>query len=468
MRSWTPALSLVLAGVLTACSSATDAPPPKDFDPTYWPYRLSPMGVRIHGTTRVVVIPARWSDGQPAPLTSAQLQAQLFGGSAGGPMAETFALASGGTFTLRGEVAEWVTTPVSLDDPPFPGQVTPTLVEDFVYYALQAADPQVDFGRYDNDGPDGLPNSGDDDGVVDGGVIVLDSERTYYCDGSGEGTHPHSRTQWRIDGQRYQTQDAAHGGSVIQVGAYVLMSATRCSDATAGTTTLTHELGHVLFGLPDLYRPGPIGIGFPPWEFRRWVVGCWELMAAGSWGCGAGAPAVVVPSAGLGAWARIEIGWAEPVVAPPNQDATYELLAPAHGGTIIRIPIKADEYLLLEYREQAPGDQVLPAAGVLVYHIAESLPVIPTTYDDQHRVSLIEADDNGALNTTEPAGGNRGEPGDAFGIARTSFRPGEHSRAVAIDGSPFSFQITDITIDAAAHRARVRVSPVAVAMHRQR
>lgn len=468
MRSWTPSLALVLAGVLTACSSATDSPPPKDFDPTLWPYRLSPMGVRIHGTTRILVIPARWSDGQPAPLTAAQLQAQLFGGSGGGPMAETFALASGGTFTLRGQVTEWVTTPVSLNDPPFPGQVTPSLGEDFIYYALQAADAQVDFGRYDNDGPDGIPNSGDDDGVVDGGVVVLDSERTYYCDGTGQGTHPHSRTNWRINGQRYRTQDAAHGGSVIEVGAYVFMSATGCSNTTAATAVLTHELGHVLFGLPDLYRPGPVAGAFPPWEFRRWVVGCWELMAAGSWGCGAGAPPTTPAPAGLGAWARTEIGWADPVVAPPDQDATYELLAPAHGGTVVRIPIKPDEYLLLEYREPAPGDEVLPTNGVLMYHIAESLPVIPTTYSEQHRVSLIEADDDDALNTTEPMGGNRGEPGDAFGITRTSFRPGEHSRAAAIDGTPFPFQITEIAIDAAAHRARVRVSPATVAVQRER
>ncbi|MFC1800315.1 immune inhibitor A domain-containing protein [Candidatus Eisenbacteria bacterium] len=37
------------------------------------------------------------------------------------------------------------------------------MVED----AVDAADETVDFSRFDNDGPDGIPSSGDDDGVVD-------------------------------------------------------------------------------------------------------------------------------------------------------------------------------------------------------------------------------------------------------------------------------------------------------------
>jgi hypothetical protein len=38
---------------------------------------------------------------------------------------------------------------------------------DFSLDIIGQADREIDFGRYDNDGPDGLPNSGDDDGIVD-------------------------------------------------------------------------------------------------------------------------------------------------------------------------------------------------------------------------------------------------------------------------------------------------------------
>jgi hypothetical protein len=34
------------------------------------------------------------------------------------------------------------------------------------------ADADVDFGQFDNDGPDGSPNSGDDDGYVDTVLLV--------------------------------------------------------------------------------------------------------------------------------------------------------------------------------------------------------------------------------------------------------------------------------------------------------
>lgn len=442
----------------TRCSNPTEPGPTRDFDPSRWPHRLSPMGVRIHGTTRILVVPARFADGQPAPLAAAAIQDQLFGGSRGGPVAEVFSLASGGSFTLRGQVTDWVDTPVTREGPPVPGEVTESRFFDYLYYALRGADPQVDFGLFDNDGPDGIPNSGDDDGAVDGGVVILDSDRTYYCAAGGEGGHPHSRLDWKVNGQRFHTTDPAHQGGTIAITAYAAMPATGCSDSRVASTTLTHELGHLLFGVPDLYR-SQLNTFPRPWEGRRWIVGCWDLMAAGSWGCGSGQPPVAQVAAGLGAWIRDSIGWLEPVVAPPDLDATYELLAPAFGGTALKIPIRPDEYLLLEYRERTTGDEILPADGVLIYHVAESLPVNPTALDVPNRVRLIEADDDSALDRMELDGGNRGTPGDAFGVTRTAFRFGEHSGAVALDGTPLPFEITDISIDAARHLARVRVAP---------
>lgn len=143
-------------------------------------------------------------------------------------------------------------------------------------------------------------------------------------------------------------------------------------------------------------------------------------------------------------------------------DGTYDLHPLGRGGTVLRLPITADEYLLLEYREAISGDEIPPASGVLIYHIAESQPLGPATAGVPSRVRLIEADDDSALERTELDGGNRGVAGDAFGISRFAFRPGEHSRAVALDGTPLPFEITEITIDVSGHRARVRVSPTPV------
>ena len=446
---------LIVMGVV-ACSDATGPTP--DFDSTRFPYRLSSTGVRLFGTSRVLMIPARFADGAPAPLSSGDIAAQLFGTSGGGPVTQSFALASGNAFTLKGQVANWVTTSVTINDFALPGG--PTQESGLVQYikdAIALADGDIDFTRYDNDGADGFPNSGDDDGVVDGGIVIFNSETNRYCNGgTGRGPHPFAVSRLPI-GARFSTADQGARG-IIEIAGYTLMSATGCGGPNVGAHVLAHELGHVFLGLPDLYHQ--VGGTGEIWATRRWVSGCWELMAAGAWGCGTGAPTLDYRFNTLGAWTRSMLGWSTPVVVDMNSAATYELNPLGRGGTVLRVPIKPDEYLLLEYREGAPGDSRLPANGVLIYHIAESLPVFPPSLQSSYRVSLIEADDDSSMFRTELQGGNRGTPGDAFGMTRTTFRAGEHSRAKAVDGVPFFFEITNITIDAAAHKARVRISPV--------
>jgi M6 family metalloprotease-like protein len=451
-----------LAGALAlavGCDSPT-APSP-DFDISRFPYVVSAQGVRHFGTSRLLVIPARFHDGAPMPLTSAELQQQLFGGSGGGPVNQAFSLASGGAFTLKGRVTPWVQTAVS-SSLQGPGIYGPLLQDDYVIGALLGIEDDVDFGLFDNDGPDGLPNSGDDDGVVDGGIAVLNSDLNRYCDGgTGKGPHPFARVQWRMNGQRYRTFDAAARGGVIEVGGYTLLSAIGCGGPTVGAHVLAHELGHLFFGLPDIYHavggPGEV------WATRRWVAGCWELMAAGGWGCGTGAPTLDYRFNTLGAWPRSALGWAVPVLVDPTQDRTYDLSPMGRGGTVLRVPIKSEEYLLIEYREAAPGDGKIPGNGVVIFHVAESLPFFPPNLQSPYRMSLVEADDDSSMFRTELQGGNRGAASDAFGLTTTAFRSGQHSRAMAVDGTPFPFQITEISVDAAAHMARLRISPVVMA-----
>jgi M6 family metalloprotease-like protein len=446
-----------VALVAAACESTTEPKP--DFDGTKYPYSVSTGGMRLFGTSRVLIIPARFVDGAPPPLTSAEIQAQLFAGPNGGALNQSFNHASGGRFTLRGTVTNWVNTTVPRN---FSGTPVHTTArgDDYVWEALQGVEDEIDFGRFDNDGPDGFPNSGDDDGIVDGGVAILNSEFNRYCNGgTGLGPHPFARPVWRINNAFYQTADSSARGGRIQVDGYTLMSVNGCGGLTVAVHVLAHELGHLLLGLPDLYHA--LGGQGEVWATRRWVYGCWDLMAAGSWGCGTGAPTLDYRFNTLGAWTRLQLGWSVPVLHDLAKDTTYDLHPMGRGGTVLRLPIAAGEYLLLEYREAAPGDAKIPANGVLISHIAESLTQFPQNLQASYRVSLIEADDDSTLFKTELQGGNRGTASDAFGYARTSFRNGEHTRARAVDGLPLPFEIAQITIDGAAHEARVRVRPAA-------
>jgi M6 family metalloprotease-like protein len=442
-----------------ACDNPT-APTP-DFDIARYPYVVSVQGVRHFGTSRLLVVPARFHNGAPMPLTSAELQSQLFGGSSGGPVNQAFALASGGAFTLKGRVTPWVQTTVSSTELfSSPGIYGPTLQDDYVVQALLGIEADVDFGQFDNDGPDGLPNSGDDDGVLDGGIAVFNSDLNRYCDGgTGLGPHPFARSSWRINGQRYKTSDPAARGGMIEIGAYTLLSATGCGGLTVGAHVLAHELGHLFFGLPDIYHP--LGGTGEVWATRRWVAGCWELMAAGAWGCGTGAPTLDYNFNTFGPWPRTLLGWSVPTLVDPTKDMSYDLNPMGRGGTVLKVPIKPDdEYLLVEYREAQSGDGKIPTSGVVMYHVAQSLPFFPPNLQSPYRMSLIEADDDSSMFRTELQGGNRGVGSDAFGITRSTFRAGQHSRATSVDGTPFPFQITEISVDRAAHKARLRISPV--------
>jgi M6 family metalloprotease-like protein len=451
---------LVIAAV--GCDAATGPAP--DFDAARFPYVVSPTGVRHFGTSRLLVVLARFQDGAPLPLTAAELQQQLFGGSSGGPLNQAFSLASGGGFTLKGKVSPWIqtTVPALMSGT---GIYGPTAQDDYVIEALLGIEDQIDFGLFDNDGPDGRPNSGDDDGVLDGGIAVMNSDLNRYCNaGTGRGPHPFARSFWRINGQRYKTHDNSANGGVIEVGGYTLLSATGCGGPTVGAHVLAHELGHLFFGLPDIYHALGGPAGSQVFQQRRWVAGCWELMAAGSWGCGTGAPTLDYRFNTFGPWPRTVLGWANPILINPARDSTYDLYAMSRGGTVLKVPIKSDdEYLLIEYREQAPGDGKIPGNGVVMYHVAQSLPLFPPNLQSPYRMSLVEADDDSAMFKTELQGGNRGTATDAFGLTRTSFRAGQHSRAKGVDGTPFPFQVTEISVDAPAHRARVRIAPVLAA-----
>jgi len=450
------AAALIVVG---ACTSATE---PRVNDTGGFPYRLSANSVRVFGTTHLIVLPMQFADGASPPVTRQALAQSLFAPSNGGPVAALFNLASGGMFTLRGDVGNWSRSTVRHDELGTRGRMAPTRDGDYVLEAIQAADASIDFGQYDDDGPDGFPNSGDDDGLVDGGIVVMNSDRNTYCDNDlSHGLHPNTNTRW-VDstGHPFSTNDRSARGGKIGIRGYSLMSAVACDGHSVPANTLAHELGHLLFQLPDLYHA--VSTAIPRWTARRWIVGCWELMAAGSdWGCGSGTPHYgSTEMAAFGAWTRTLIGWSTPTIIPNDRDSTYTLHALGSGGTVLQIPIASGEFLLVEYREPGPIDVTPPAAGVLIYHVAVDLPYYPPVDGPrEYKVSLIEADDNGALLRTDGEGGDRGVAADAFGVLRSELVPGSHSGAVAINGTPFPFSLREIVIDRANHIARFRVAP---------
>jgi M6 family metalloprotease-like protein len=376
----------------------------------------------LTGTMPVAIILALFSDSPEPHLGAPEVQQAMFDGpSQYGTVSEYYQEVSGGRFSVTGQAFPWIRTHITraevvgteygLGDDDRTGE--------YLLEAVAVADSTVDFGLFDNDGPDGVPNSGDDDGVVDA-VAFQYLEIAASCGGPSIWPHRWVLEGWTEDEEPFQTNDLGPDGTPIVVSDYTTQGATDCGGIEVqNATTIAHELGHVL-GLPDLYDRSQ---GVEP-EHRRWIVGCWDLMAAGAWGCGTDNRNGWVRPTHMGAWEKEVLGWVDQVEDVGSVlDGTFTLEPVMSGQRILKVSLEPDapeeemEYLLLEYRTQEGFDADIPASGVLIYHVDPELPGNRPcdTCPQQYRVALMEADGNNSLRRNFQRGGNRGEAGDAWG-----------------------------------------------------
>lgn len=123
----------------------------------------------------------------------------------------------------------------------------------------------------------------------------------------------------------------------------------------------------------------------------------------------------------MAAYEKLALGWAAQTQTVPGWRREYALNPVQLGAQLLQVPLRGgDEFLLLEYRSRTGFDAALPAAGVLMYHVEPDRALRPcATCPRLYRVSLVEADGDGALIRHAQEGGNRGVAGDAFSGTRT-------------------------------------------------
>lgn len=123
------------------------------------------------GTFRSVVVPLAIGEGMPN-LNEELLATRYFGRPGlGGTLADALARESADAFRLATEVLPVLVNP----DPSF-DQRPPAPIElsRLVERALASWAQEVDFRSFDNNGPDGVPGSPDDDGVIDMLWVVIE------------------------------------------------------------------------------------------------------------------------------------------------------------------------------------------------------------------------------------------------------------------------------------------------------
>ena len=299
--------------------------------------------------------------------------------------------------------------------------------------ALAKVDSLVDFGQFDNDGPDGIPNSGDDDGIVDM-IMFAHPTKDGACGGfpqsSDASTNNHIWSHRYVLLNDYVTNDPAphgntNGYATIHVRDYFATSALGGASACDTTQimpigTAAHEFGHAL-SLPDLYDTQQITQG----------IGEWGLMGSGNF------TSPRSPTR-MEAWSLNELGWLS--LQALTSSGTYALDPAALSRTAAYVrppgPNPRGEYFLIENRQggsagladsamitrhcRRSGQPDSCPGGLLIWHADSSKIVVSGFHEDNsvnaglvHGLVLEEAD--GLRQLWCGSGGcNRGDAGDPY------------------------------------------------------
>lgn len=378
------------------------------------PMPLGPRSGPVVGTFEIPVLLGLFSNSGSQPPFPRDSISDAYFDAAEGTITEYYDEVSRGMVTLLGQTFEWAQTlrPDTAYTVGESGLVGGPLggggAGNFIVELLDQQ-PAIDWGLFDNDGPDGDPNSGDDDGYVDV-LAVIHPTRGAECGGAGNDDRIWSH-RWSLSSattQPYTTSTPAAGGGLIRINDYTIQPAISCSGGDlAPIGIFTHELGHA-FGLPDLYDTDP-GNGSTA------GTGIWDLMGSGSWGCNNASAATPCH---MGAWSKAALGWVDVVTLAPDTDHGTLLIEPVQAtGTVYRVDATdgSGEYFLLENRQREGYDEFLYSEGLLVWQIDPNVvsafwPINRVNAGEQLGVWLRQADGAGHLQ----GGAGRGDSGDPF------------------------------------------------------
>jgi len=436
-----------------------------------------PVAFSTEGTRSIIAVFATFADGDASQIAPPAWSNDLFDPDRTGSFSHYYDTMSFGKLRVRGEVASRRYRSLHSaehylsSDPTEEGRFG-----QFCRQILTRADEDIDFSRYDNDGPDETPNSGDDDGVVDIVFIVVPFMPEGFLLGRATGI---ASLGFDTD---FITDDVGAAGNPIRV-ASDHGSIQQGNHFTEAVGILCHEYGHLL-GLPDLFntrylqREESLG----PEEDSAGI-GAWGLMGWGASGWnGRGGPN------SLSAWSRMELGWEE--VKEVTSGNSEIILNPiGEGGKILRLPVTWAESFLVEYRTRdLYYDRDIHQEGLLIWHVARRSPTsareVPVVVDLESADGRFS--DAGFPRGREPdpvAGGdnldfwahddvyagnhagNLGDAGDPYdGLRYTRFTPDTNPDSYSNDRLR-SVRIDGIRIENGVARAQIQAAPLLIEIY---
>jgi len=242
-----------------------------------------------------------------------------------------------------------------IDSSSFASRVYPHLKE-----ALEATDAVVDFSNYDSDA----------NGHITPDELLLTFIIAGYED-SYEGLHVRNgiwaHQHCMESSSNIPTLDSVTLMGCQNEGNYALFgekhNRSNPYDATIGV--IAHELGHSAFKLPDLYNTAGKSGG----------IGYFGLMGAGTWTYKDYSDKPGNTPTHFSAWSKVYMNW----VTPTQESGTTTLNETSSDSyNIIKIPISANQYYLLENRNNSGYDRGLFSldgdfdGGMAIWHVDEN------------------------------------------------------------------------------------------------
>jgi len=342
---------------------------------------MSPMrAAQLTGTFRTLVILADFPD-KPGRTPSTFFDNLIFGDTSA--TVKTFYQENSyGNFNLLTEnAALWVRLPqpyAYYTDTAYGTSGYPENAQRMAEDAIKAADPLVNFSRYDNDG----------NGIVDG-VVIIHAGTGAELTGSANDIWSH---KWQLAVPL--TLDGVGISDYCTTPEYWINP----GDMKIGVTC--HEMAHLLFGLPDLYSICGDGQG----------IGRWSLMAGGAWNGSTGLgdlPAHLDPQCKK--WA----GFLSPILA--DTTGVYTLSSVEDVPQVFRLGASDTEFFLIENRQKQGYDASLPGAGLLIWHLKQAFFQCHGWYpgrnaDSSHYLVALEQADGRFDMEKNLSSGNAGDP----------------------------------------------------------